>query len=38
MAIGALTLIAWAPAIVDFGLAIVAVVCWCIWLEHHPST
>lgn len=38
MAIGSVALIVWAPAIVGFGVAILAAVCWCIWLERHPST
>jgi hypothetical protein len=38
VAIGSVTLLVWTSAFVSFGLAVVAAVCWCIWLERHPST
>jgi hypothetical protein len=37
-AIASAALLVWMPAFAGFGLAIVAAVCWCIWLERHPST
>jgi hypothetical protein len=37
MAIGAVALVAWAPAVVGFALAVLAAVGWCTWLEQHPS-
>ena len=36
--LGLVLLIAWTPAYVGFALAITAAVCWCIWIERHPST
>ena len=38
LAIGSIAVIIWMPVFVGFGLAIVAAVCWCIWLERHPLT
>jgi hypothetical protein len=38
VAIGSLALLVSTPPFVSFGLAIIAAVCWCIWLERHPST
>jgi hypothetical protein len=38
VAIGSLALLVSTPPFVNFGLAIIAAVCWCIWLERHPST
>jgi hypothetical protein len=35
--IAAVALLVWAPPIVSFATMIVAVVCWCIWLERHPG-
>jgi hypothetical protein len=30
-------LLAWAPALVSFGLAACAAGSWCFWLERHPA-
>ena len=30
-------LVAWAPASLCFGLAVLVAVFWCVWLEHHPA-
>jgi hypothetical protein len=29
--------IVWTPPFVSFGFAVAAAICWCIWLERHPT-
>jgi hypothetical protein len=36
-AMALIAVLAWTPAFVTFGLAAIAAVCWCIWLERHPA-
>jgi hypothetical protein len=35
--VAALAALIWTPPFVSIAIAIIAAVCWCIWLERHPS-
>lgn len=37
-AVASTAVLAWTPPFVSFGLAVIAAICWCLWLERPPTT